>query len=62
MNGLIRQFFPKKMAFREITTNDIEFAMQRLNHRPRKWANWRPGFPGRLLPQKNHSKTAVFNV
>jgi transposase, IS30 family len=36
MNGLIRQFFPKKMCFREITQEDIEFAMHRLNHRPRK--------------------------
>jgi IS30 family transposase len=36
MNGLIRQVFPKKMCFREITQEDIEFAMHRLNHRPRK--------------------------
>jgi IS30 family transposase len=36
MNGLIRQFFPKKMHFRSITMTDVEFAMHRLNHRPRK--------------------------
>ena len=36
MNGLIRQFFPKTMAFDSITGNDITFAMERLNHRPRK--------------------------
>lgn len=36
MNGLIRQFFPKKMRFESITKQDIEFAMHRLNHRPRK--------------------------
>jgi IS30 family transposase len=36
MNGLIRQFFPKKMHFKSITMRDIAFAMHRLNHRPRK--------------------------
>jgi hypothetical protein len=32
MNGLIRQFFPKQMAFELITTNDVELAMHQLNH------------------------------
>jgi IS30 family transposase len=36
MNGLIRQFFPKKMRFESISFADIKFAMHRLNHRPRK--------------------------
>ena len=36
MNGLIRQFFPKKMRFDSITSKDIAFTMHRLNHRPRK--------------------------
>ena len=36
MNGLIREFFPKKMIFDTITSEDISFAMDRLNHRPRK--------------------------
>ena len=36
MNGLIRQFFPKKMCFDDITPDQIAFAMHRLNHRPRK--------------------------
>ena len=35
-NGLIRECFPKKRAFESIATKDIEFAMYRLNHRPRK--------------------------
>lgn len=30
------QFFPKKMRFESITRKDIQFAMYRLNHRPRK--------------------------
>lgn len=41
MNGLIRQFFPKKMAFEFITTKDIKLAMHRLNHRPRKCLGYR---------------------
>lgn len=36
LNGLIRQFFPKKLRFDSITPNQIAFAMHRLNHRPRK--------------------------
>jgi IS30 family transposase len=36
MNGLIRQFFPKHMAFDPITERDIEAVMHNLNHRPRK--------------------------
>lgn len=36
MNGLIRQFFPKKLRFDSITPHQVAFAMHRLNHRPRK--------------------------
>ena len=36
MNGLIRQYFPKKHNFATITENEIEFVMERLNNRPRK--------------------------
>jgi IS30 family transposase len=36
MNGLIRQFFPKKMAFDSISASDIALATYSLNHRPRK--------------------------
>jgi IS30 family transposase len=41
MNGLIREFFPKKMSFESITQNDIELAMHHLNHRPRKCLEYR---------------------
>lgn len=41
MNGLIRQFFPKKMAFESITRKEIKLAMYRLNHRPRKCLGYR---------------------
>ena len=36
MNGLIRQYFPKKHGFAAITETEIEFVMERLNNRPRK--------------------------
>lgn len=35
-NGLIRQYFPKNRDFRTITDEEIDTAMRRLNHRPRK--------------------------
>ncbi len=40
MNGLLRQFFPKKMHFDSINDTDIEKAMHSLNHRPRKCLNY----------------------
>ena len=36
MNGLVRQYFPKKRSFSTITESEIEFVMERLNNRPRK--------------------------
>lgn len=41
MNGLIRQFFPKKMRFESISFHDIEMAAYSLNHRPRKCLNFK---------------------
>lgn len=41
MNGLIRQFFPKKMRFESITAKDIQQTMHSLNHRPRKCLNFK---------------------
>jgi len=35
-NGLIRQYFPKGSDFTKITDLNIDFVMNRLNHRPRK--------------------------
>lgn len=35
-NGLIRQYFPKKMDLRSITCEQILRVQERLNHRPRK--------------------------
>ena len=36
MNGLLRQYFPKGRDFATLDQEELEFAMQRLNHRPRK--------------------------
>jgi len=36
MNGLIRQYFPKKRSFVTITEQEIEFVVNRLNNRPTK--------------------------
>jgi transposase len=41
MNGLIRLFFPKKMAFELISTKNVELAVLRLNHRSRKCLGYR---------------------
>ena len=54
MNGLIREFFPKKMAFESIATKDIEFAMYRLNHRPRKCLGYKT--PHEVFMNQLHSR------
>ena len=40
-NGLIRQYFPKGTDFSKVTIEQIKFAQQRLNTRPRKVLNWK---------------------
>jgi IS30 family transposase len=35
-NGLLREFFPKKMPFATLTQADVDRALQLINHRPRK--------------------------
>jgi IS30 family transposase len=44
MNGLIRQFFPKKMSFQSIKKRDIKQAQDYLNHRPRKCLGFKTPF------------------
>ncbi|MFI3190275.1 MAG: IS30 family transposase, partial [Methylococcales bacterium] len=39
-NGLIRQYFPKGSSFEDITDEQVEAVMHRLNHRPRKGLNY----------------------
>jgi len=58
MNGLIRQFFPKKMTFDDITDQDISFVTNRLNHRPRKCLGYKT--PHEVFMAQLHSRhTAV---
>ena len=54
MNGLIRQFFPKNMAFDSITAKDINFTMDRLNHRPRKCLGFKT--PHEVFMKQLHSR------
>jgi len=39
-NGLIRQYFPKKTDFTKVTLEEIKFAQNQLNERPRKVLDW----------------------
>ncbi len=54
MNGLIRQFFPKKMCFDSITPDQVAFAMHRLNHRPRKCLGFKT--PYEVFMKQLHSR------
>ena len=40
-NGLIRQYFPKGSSFENITDEQVELVMHRLNHRHRKGLNYK---------------------
>ena len=40
-NGLLRQYFPKGTDFRNVTEEELAFAVKKLNHRPRKCLNYR---------------------
>ena len=40
-NGLIRQYFPKARDLTTVTKREVEKAMDKLNHRPRKTLGFR---------------------
>lgn len=40
-NGLIRQYFPKRMSFAQINDQEVDEVVYRLNHRPRKCLGFR---------------------
>lgn len=40
-NGLLRQFFPKKTSFKDVTQKDVDRVERLLNTRPRKRLNYR---------------------
>ena len=43
-NGLLRQYFPKGMELIEVTQEQVQWAVDRLNHRPRKVLGFRTPF------------------
>jgi IS30 family transposase len=43
-NGLLRQYFPKHSSFQGISEAEVEAAMNKLNHRPRKVLGFRTPF------------------
>jgi len=40
-SGLIRQYFPKNTNLKEVTPDEVNFAINQLNHRPRKCLGYR---------------------
>jgi transposase, IS30 family len=40
-NGLLRQYFPKDRDFSTITQEEIDYAVNEMNHRPRKTLGFR---------------------
>ena len=62
MNGLIRQFFPKKMAFDCIKQKDIAFAMNRLNHRPRKCLGFKTPHEVFMKQLQSHQQAVALRV
>ena len=41
MNGLVREFFPKKTEFDKISDEELEEAINKINNRPRKCLNYK---------------------
>jgi len=51
MNGLLRQYFPKKRDFSTISSQELDLAMLRLNNRPRKCLDFKT--PNEVFFQKH---------
>lgn len=56
-NGLIRQFFPKGMSFRNVTRGEIKYVQDLLNARPRQSLGYRTPYEtfSQLLAEKGES-------
>lgn len=56
-NGLIRQFFPKGMSFKNVTIEEIKYVQDLLNGRPRKTLDWLTPFEAfsNLLAEKGEA-------
>ena len=57
LNGLIRQYFPKKSNFENITKQEIETVINTLNNRPRKRFGYKT--PNEIFAQKLNELDAV---
>lgn len=49
LNGLLRQYFPKKTSLADVTQQQLDYVAYLLNTRPRKRLNWRT--PAQVLKQ-----------
>ncbi len=58
INGLIRQYFPKKISFENISDNDVKRVEEILNNRPRKKLNFLTPNEFLLLHSHNQKKVA----
>jgi IS30 family transposase len=60
-NGLLRQYFPKKLDFRTIDDKSIQHAMERLNNRPRKTLGY--ATPNEVfLRDNNNMQNVALNI
>ncbi|HCV3519442.1 TPA: IS30 family transposase, partial [Staphylococcus aureus] len=46
-NGLLREFFPKKTDLAKVNQEQLNYALDSINYRPRKCLNWK--FPYEVL-------------
>ncbi|WP_142383864.1 IS30 family transposase, partial [Staphylococcus aureus] len=46
-NGLLREFFPKKTDLSKVNQEQLNYALDSINYRPRKCLNWK--FPYEVL-------------
>lgn len=51
-NGLIRQYFPKGADLRQVSEQELQMVMDRLNHRPRKSLGFKTPFQVMYPPRK----------
>ncbi len=58
-NGLLRQYFPKKLDFRTIDDKEVQHAMDRLNNRPRKTLGYATPIEAFLNDNKNINRVAL---
>ena len=57
LNGLVRQYFPKKANFEEITQEQINRVVNNLNNRPRKRFDFKT--PNEVFAQKLNENLKV---